>query len=106
MTLAFSSVRDFGATLVMLSKICTHDARLRLGQGRPGWQKVRHTLLWTPKPWRRRALHPMTFASLSQGLRRDIFLAEVPGLCPVLRQVTRHRGGLAPSLPLLLLALR
>jgi hypothetical protein len=28
----------------MLNKICTHDARLRLGQGRPGLQKVRHGL--------------------------------------------------------------
>ena len=36
-----------GAPHLVLTKICTHDARLRLGQGRPGRQKVRHTLLAT-----------------------------------------------------------
>jgi hypothetical protein len=38
-------------------------------------QKMRHTLLWMLKPWRRRALH--RDPSLRSGL-----LAKVPGPCP------------------------
>ena len=46
--------------------------------------------------WLRDSLYPMTFAALSQGLRRDGFLAKVPGPCPDAASGNSHRRILAP----------
>ena len=54
--------RDNTNRTTMLNKICTHDARLRLGQGKPNGKKCAIP-----------SVHPMTFAPLSQGIRRDGF---------------------------------
>ena len=53
-----------------------HDARLRLGQGRPGRQKVHHTLL-APRDVRSVLTLILLgqYFQLSQGLRRDSFHA-------------------------------
>jgi hypothetical protein len=69
-----------GATLVMLKKFV--PMTLACGSVRAGLDGKNscHTL----PACRQAGLHPMTFASLSQGLRRDSFSAKVPGPCPVL----------------------
>jgi hypothetical protein len=79
-------------TLVILNKICTRNAKTRAIPSPP----ERLT------SFSRAGLHPMTFSAgwrISQGLRRDNFLAKVPGLCPDAASVTCPPCKLAPRCP-------